>query len=207
MDDDRLRKLGIAGGAVALFVGFIFLTRWTGDDPDSVASLGDQEQADLEQFCWVFASDYIPYEVVLRMAAGEDVPDGEAGGLVGADSFAAQEIAQSVLTRLADRVPEEYGADARKAAEGLERAVDGNLDPEDVDSYVTGFDELQAKAADDCEAVAQLEDETDGSDIFGEPGDGGFGGDSGGFGEPPAGPGGPDGSGGFGGEVTVPVPI
>lgn len=189
MDDDRLRKLGIAGGAVALFVGFIFLTRWTGDDPDSVSALGDQEQADLEQFCWVFGADYIPYEVVLRMAAGEDVPADEAGGLVGADSFAAQEIARSVLTRLADRVPEEYGADARQAAEGLERAIEGNLDPEDVDTYVDGYEDLQAKAADDCEAVSQIEDD-DGSDMFGD--------DSGGFGEDP---------GGFGGEVTSTLPV
>ena len=192
MDDDRLRKLGIAGGAVALFVGFIFLTRWTGDDPGSVSALGDQEQAELEQFCWVFGSDYIPYEVVLRMAAGEDVP-GEAGGLGGADSYVAQDLARSLLSRMADRVPEEYGADARQAAEGLERAIDGNLDAEDLDSYVDGFEDMRARAADDCEAVSQLEDD-DGSDIFGdEPGDGGFGE-------------GPDG--GFGGDEspTLPVP-
>jgi hypothetical protein len=184
--DDRTRKLGLAGTGVALFAGFVALTNWTGDDPDSVASLDDQEQGDLAQFCAVFSGGFVPYDLVLRVAAGEAVSPEETAGVGILDSTAAQQLAQSQIDLLADRVPEEYGADARHAAEGLERALDGDLDPDEVDEYAASFQQLEAAASEDCDAVEDIQIGPSGDDggLFddGEGDGGGFGEDDGGFG-------------------------
>ena len=192
--DDRTKKLSIAGLAAALFVGFIFLTRWTGDDPNSVAALGDQEQSDLEQFCFVFSGNFVPYELLLRVAAGQAVSQDEASQLGILDSGVAQSLAENQIDMLADRVPEKYGADARKAAEGLQRALDGDLDANEVEDYVAGFRRLQDSAASDCDAVDSL-DNGDGSS--GDGSGGLFGGGSEGIGGSDQGP--------FGGDSVVPV--
>lgn len=192
--DDRTRKLGLAGMGVALFAGFVALTGWTGDDPDSVASLDDQEQGDLAQFCAVFSSGFVPYDLLLRVAAGQAVSPAETGDLAILDSAAAQSLAQSQINLLADRVPEEYGADARHAAEGLERALDGELDADEVDEYVASFQRLEDAAADDCDEIQDIELGPSGDDggPFGGDGDGGFGEDDGGpFGDGGDNPGGP----------------
>jgi len=183
--DDRTRKLSIAGLAAALFVGFIFLTRWTGDDPNSVSALGDQEQDELAQFCFVFSGNFVPYELLLRAAAGQSVSPEEAGELGILDSGVAQGMAENQIDMLADRVPEEYGADARQAAEGLQRALDGELDPEEVEEYIAGYQRLQESAADDCATVEDI-DSGDiespgggGGGFFGDDEEGPVGGDSG----------------------------
>jgi hypothetical protein len=155
--DDRTRKLSIAGLAAALFVGFIFLTRWTGDDPNSVSALGDQEQDELAQFCFVFSGNFVPYELLLRAAAGQSVSQDEAGQLGILDSGVAQSLAENQIDMLADRVPEEYGADARRAAEGLQRALDGDLDADEVEEYVAGYQRLQDSADDDCAALGAID--------------------------------------------------
>jgi len=194
--DDRTRKLGIAGLAAALFVGFIFLTRWTGDDPNSVSALGDQEQDELAQFCFVFSGNFVPYELLLRAAAGQSVSPEEAGELGILDSGVAQGMAENQIDMLADRVPEEYGADARQAAEGLQRALDGDLDPEEVEEYIAGYQRLQESAADDCATVEDI----DSGDI--ESPDGGGGGF---FGDDEQGPDGGDEQGPVGGDSGEPI--
>ena len=194
--DDRTRKLSIAGLAAALFVGFIFLTRWTGDDPNSVSALGDQEQDELAQFCFVFSGNFVPYELLLRAAAGQSVSPEEAGELGILDSGVAQGMAENQIDMLADRVPEEYGADARQAAEGLQRALDGELDPEEVEEYIAGYQRLQESAADDCATVEDI----DSGDI--ESPDGGGGGF---FGEDEEGPVGGDEQGPVGGDSGEPI--
>lgn len=193
--DDRTRKLGLAGMGVALFAGFVALTNWTGDDPDSVASLDDQEQGELAQFCAVFSSGFLPYDLALRAAAGEAVPSDQLADAGIFDSTAAQSLALSQIDLLADRVPDEYGGDARHAAEGLERAFEGDLDPDEVEEYVASFQRLEDAAAEDCDAIEGMElgPSGDGGGLFDEgDDDGGFGEDDGGFGE--------------GGPVGPPVP-
>jgi hypothetical protein len=191
--DDRTRKLGLAGMGVALFAGFVALTEWTGDDPGSIGSLDDSEQSDLVQFCAVFSSGFVPYDTLLRVASGELAPEvlSETGLM---DSVGVQSLAQSQINLLADRVPEEYGADARHAAEGLERALDGDLDPDEVEEYVASFARLEEAAAEDCEAVEGLDFGDGDGGPFGDGGDG----DGGGFGEADGGPFGSDGDGGSG---------
>lgn len=184
--DDRLRKLSIATGAVALFVGFIFLTRWTGDEPGTVDAMDDQDRFDLMQFCFVFQDGYLPYEAVLRLATGQAVDPEDAGVLAAFDSMGARSAAQGMLNQLADQVPEEYGDDARQVAEGLQRAVDGNLDPDQIGPYVESYENLQAQAAEDCDEIQSsgggglFDEGGDGSDGDGT-GDGDFFGDAGDF--------------------------
>lgn len=151
--DERTRKLSIAGVCAALFVGFIFLTKWTGDDPQSVESLGDQDRSDLENFCYGVASNFLPYETVLRTAVGLSEGGGDAGDIPGLDSPGAQGMAQGLLTTLVDNLPEKFSENGQLAAEGLERALDGDLDPDEIDKYVTAYDELQEEAAQDCSDV------------------------------------------------------
>jgi len=178
----------VAGMGVALFAGFVALTKWTGDEPGSVDALDEQEQGDLFEFCSVFStsSGYLPYDLVLRVASGEAVGPDELADVGIFDSTGAQSLALSQIDLLADRVPEEYGADARHAAEGLERALDGDLDADEVEEYVASFDRLEARAAEDCDAVEGIggggpfgEDGDGGGGPFDDDGDGGFGGDGG----------------------------
>lgn len=179
----------MAGMGVALFAGFVALTKWTGDDPGLVSSLDDQERGDLAQFCAVFSSGFAPYELVLRAGSGQGVAPEESVDIGILDSPVAQNLAQSQIDLLADRVPEEYGADARHAAEGLERALEGNLDADDVDEYVASFERLESEASEDCDVVGgiQFEPGGEGDDGFGEEDDGGR------FGEDdPFGDGGPE---------------
>src|SRR5882672_1779341 len=107
--DQRAKRLTIGVVAVALFVGFIFLTRWTGDDPHSVKSFDDAEKADLARFCIVFSGDYVPYETVIRVAVGQPAPGaasgGQGGDLGNASSFAQMDFLQGILRNLADSVP------------------------------------------------------------------------------------------------------
>ncbi len=158
--DQRARKLTIAGLAVALFVGFIFLTRWTGDDPHSVSSFDDGQKADLARFCTVVGSNYVPYETVIRVAAGQDPPaqsSSSNGGITSFSGGAEADFMQGVLRNLADSVPETWAADAHKAAEGLERAFEGNLTNDQIDRYVASYRSLQRKAAKDCKDVKGVE--------------------------------------------------
>jgi len=157
--DLRARKWTIAAVAVALFVGFIFLTRWTGDDPHSVASMDDGQKADIARFCAVFSSNYVPYETVIKVAAGQDPPESgpQSGGITSFSGGAEADFLEGVLRNLADSVPETWAADAHKAAEGLERAFHGNLSSQQVDSYVASFRSLQRRASKDCKDVEGVE--------------------------------------------------
>lgn len=152
--DERTRKLTIAGACAVLFVGFIFLTKWTGDDPQSVDSLGDQDRSDLENFCYGVQSNFLPYETVLRAAVGLSDGGGDASDIpILGDSQGAQNMAQGMLNTLIDDLPEKFSENGQLAAEGLERAVNGDLDPDEIDKYVTAFEDLQDDAAQDCSDV------------------------------------------------------
>src|SRR5947208_591540 len=106
---ERTRKLAITFCAVALFVGFIFLTRWTGDAAGSVAAMDDQETRSLSNYCSLFGSGYLPYETLLRGAAGlqgtsagdgnGNGSDGGSGGLGGivADNAGQLDFAREIL--------------------------------------------------------------------------------------------------------------
>jgi hypothetical protein len=147
--DDRARKLLIAGVAAALFVGFIFFTRWSGDDPDSVESLGDQDLSNLEQFCFVMNSSFMSYDVMLPTVAGLATAE---GGLP-VDTPAARGIAESFLIRFVDDLPDKFTDKGAVVAEGLEKALDGDLEPDEVERYVAAFEDLQAESASDCADV------------------------------------------------------
>jgi hypothetical protein len=132
--------------AVALFVGFIFLTKWTGDDPDSVDSLGDQDLSSLQSFCFAINSSFVSYDMVLAGAAGMATGDGGFSF----DSPATRDLAEGFLTNLIEDLPNKYTDNGSIAIEGLERALDGDLDPDDVPRYVDAYEELQADSAADC---------------------------------------------------------
>jgi hypothetical protein len=160
--DQRARKLSITGAAVALFVGFIFLTRWTGDDPRSVASFDDGQKADIARFCMVLQSDYVPYETVIRVAAGQQAPgngNGNDNNVITSygGSQAEGDFLEGILRNLADSVPDTWAADAHKSAEGIERALHGNISEQEIDGYVASFNSLQHKAAKDCKDVKGVE--------------------------------------------------
>ena len=143
--DDRTRKLGFAAVGLALFAGFVALTNWTGDDPDSVASLDDQEQDQLRGLCLVLSE--VPYDMLLTAAAGGDLMG--QGGMVG--------LGFDQFMSVADEVPDQFEADARHAAEGLQDALDGDLDPGEADEYIASFERLQAETADDCDQIQDIE--------------------------------------------------
>lgn len=144
--DERPRKLAIAGVAVALLVGFIFLTKWTGDDPDSVDSLGDQDLSSLQNFCFAINSSFISYDMVLAGAAGMSTGDNSFSF----DSPGTQSIVEGFLTNLVEDLPDKYTDNGSIAIEGLERALDDDLEPDDVPRYVDAFEELKADSAQDC---------------------------------------------------------
>ncbi|HEY8546855.1 MAG TPA: hypothetical protein VIL36_17465 [Acidimicrobiales bacterium] len=162
--DDRTRKLGLLAMGVALFAGFVALTKWTGDDPGSIESMDDAEQSDLMELCSVLASDFVPYETLLRVAAGE-LGRGALADVGFNDSAGVRMLVENQIDLLADRVPDEYGPDARHAAEGLERAMDGELEQGEVEGYVASFERLQREAADDCAALEEEYPPLDG-DLF-----------------------------------------
>jgi hypothetical protein len=146
--EERTKKLLIAGWAAALFVGFIFLTRWTGDDTEKVEALDGQELLELDSFCWAIAMESVPYEDLIRSAVGLSAAGG--ADVPQLDTPAGRNLAQSIITQFVDGLPERYSDDGQVIAEGLSRAIDGDLEPNQIDPYIAAFEDLQADAAQDC---------------------------------------------------------
>jgi hypothetical protein len=153
--EQRARKLTIAAVAVALFVGFIFLTKWTGDDPHSISAMDDGQRADIARFCVVVGSEYVPYETVIRVASGHKAPQTDPNGnaITSFSGGAEADFLTGILRNLADSVPDTWAGDAHKAAEGLERAFDGNLTEKQIDGYIASYRSLQRRAAKDCKDI------------------------------------------------------
>lgn len=146
--DERTRKLAIAATAVSLFIGFIFLTRWTGSDTETVESLDGQEMLDLENFCWALSMETIPYEDIIRSAVGLTSSDGT--DIPQFDTPAGRNFAQSVIVGFVDGLPERYSDNGELIAEGLNKAIEGDLEPDEIDPYLDAFDDLQRDAKEDC---------------------------------------------------------
>jgi hypothetical protein len=171
--EERARKLTIASGALALFVGFIFLTKWTGDDPGTVDSFDDAEKSEIAGFCVAISSDLADYETALRAAAGfgqieQNGQNGQGGfdpGGIGIGSG----FLETILRNLADKAPEDWAEDAHAAAEGLSQAYHGDLTEDEIDGYVAHFRSLQDKADKDCSKLGDVEPD---NGIFGPSEDG-----------------------------------
>jgi hypothetical protein len=165
MEPGLTRKLAIAAGAVAAFFGFVALTGWT-----SSGELDEQDKRDLGTFCYVMSlsSDY---EAMLRtavMPGGQDVLGG--GGAIdnGFSSF--------IENTLLEHAPETYRDDASHVVQGLERGLQGELTPDEVDAYIDDFHRLEDRSSGDCE---QFDDEPPDFGGGGEGGPFGFGGGGG----------------------------
>ena len=153
--DERARKLTVASGALALFVGFIFLTRWTGDDPGSVDSFDDSEKSEIAGFCMAISSDTVDYRTALEAAAGFGAGNSSSGGFT--PGGIGSGFLETILRNLADKAPENWAEDAHTAAEGLSRAYNGDLTDAEVDDYVAAYDSLRDKADDDCDQLEDVE--------------------------------------------------
>lgn len=161
--DQRARKLTITSGALALFVGFIFLTRWTGDTPGSVDSFDDAEKSEIAGFCMAIGSDTVDYETALRAAAGIGSGNDSSGGFDGVGIGSG--FLETILRNMADKAPEGWAEDAHAAAEGLSRAYQGKLSDDEVAGYVASFESLKDKADEDCSKLEDVEPSDTG--IFG----------------------------------------
>jgi hypothetical protein len=140
MTSQQTRKLAIAGGAVAAFVGFAFLTSWT-----SSGEMDEQERRNLSTFCYVLSLS-TDYESMLETALLPGGTDSFGGG--GAIDEGFSNFIQSTLLEFA---PERYREDASHVVEGLERGMRGDLTPEEADAYVADFRRLEQRASGDCE--------------------------------------------------------
>jgi hypothetical protein len=135
------RKLAIAAGSVAAFVGFMGLTSWT-----SSGEGDDQQDQDMAAFCYVVSSTET-YATVLQLAS---TSGGFGGGSTGVESQSAEILADALV----ERAPDEFLTQADRAVEGIDRALQGDLDPFEAEAYIADFEQLEADSRDDCEPYA-----------------------------------------------------
>jgi hypothetical protein len=169
------RKLAIAAGSVAAFVGFMGLTSWT-----SSGEGDEQEAQDMAAFCYVVSSTET-YATVLQLASASG---GFGGGETGVESQSAEILADALV----ERAPDEYITQADRAVEGIDRALQGDLDPFEAEAYIADFEQLEADTRDECapyagEGGGLVVPGADGGEgvIEQDGSDGGFGGSGGGF--------------------------
>ena len=146
MDPGATKKLTIAAGAVAAFVGFVALTSWT-----KSGDMSEQQTQELGTFCYVvsLSSDY---ESMLRTGSLPGGPDVLGGG-----GAIDQGFSTFIENTLLDYAPEQYRDDAAHVVQGLEQGIRGELTPEEADGYIQDFRALEARSSGDCE---QFEGET-----------------------------------------------
>jgi hypothetical protein len=135
------RKLAIAAGSVAAFVGFMGLTSWTSSGEGS-----EQDDQDMAAFCYVVSSTET-YATVLQLASASG---GFGGGNTGVESQSAEILADALV----ERAPDEFLTQADRAVEGIDRALQGDLDPFEAEEYIADFEQLEADTRDDCEPYA-----------------------------------------------------
>lgn len=140
MTPDARRRLAIAAGAVAAFFGFVALTGWT-----SSGELDDQERQELSTFCYALslAGDYENMIMTAAFSGGGDVFGGGGAIDTGISSF--------IESTLVDYAPSQYREQAGDLVEGLQRALRGELSPDEADEYVREFRNLEGQARGDCE--------------------------------------------------------
>jgi hypothetical protein len=140
MTPGQTRKLAMAAGGVAAFIGFVALTAWT-----SSGEMDEQERRDLGTFCSVLSLSF-QYESALDTAlvsGGQDV--------LGSGGASNRGFSNFIESTLLDFAPERYREDASHVVEGLERGLRGDLTPEEADQYVADFRRLEQRASGDCE--------------------------------------------------------
>src|SRR5262245_20749076 len=130
MERGHTRKLTIAAGCVAAFAGFVALTEWTSSGDEVV-----HQNADLATFCYVMSSSD-SYRTLLEVASS---PNGQVG--LGRVTSIEDQTAQFLTTSLIDRAPAKYQDQASHAVEGLRRALQGDLTPDEAQGYISSFDE------------------------------------------------------------------
>jgi hypothetical protein len=137
---DPRRKLLIAAGSVAAFLGFVALTAWT-----SSGEMDEQETRDMGNFCYVLSMSS-DYESMIRDAflAGGQGSFG-AGGAI--DSGFSSFIENTLL----EYAPERYREEASHVVGGLQQGLRGELSAEEADQYVADFQALENRASGDCE--------------------------------------------------------
>lgn len=165
------RKLAIAAGGVAAFVGFVALTSWTSSGQED-----GQNDADMAAFCYVVSSTE-SYATVLQIASASGGFDTGGGGGVDIEGETARFLADALV----ERAPDKYLNQADHAVEGINRAIEGDLDPFEADRYIAGFEQLERDSSEDCAPFAGQEGDI-GLIPSPSPGDEGEGEGGGGFG-------------------------
>jgi hypothetical protein len=157
MTPDPRRKLTIAAGAVAAFIGFVALTGWT-----SSGEMDEQERREMSTFCSALAlsSDYESTLMTAAFAGDQEVLGG-GGGLIDAG------VSSFIENTLLDAAPERYREDASHLVEGLERALRGQLTPEQASSYAADYQRLEQRATGDCEEFGDEPPDFGGESPFG----------------------------------------
>ena len=116
----------------------------------------------MSTFCYVLSlGDQYESQLTQGLASGGQEVLGGGGAI---DNGFASFMEGTLL----DFAPDRYRDDASHLVEGLERAVRGELTPEETDEYIADFRRLERRSRGDCE---QFEGETPdfggGGGIFG----------------------------------------
>jgi hypothetical protein len=130
----------VAGAVVLAYVAFAVFAQLIGEDETDRA-----EATRLNGFCTALYSDYAG---LLSTLAYE-------GDVIGpfADTAGGRQLYGEFIN--ADLAPEEFRDEVDHLAEGLDRAVNGELAPAEVDAYIRAYEELQEAARPTCDAVGQ----------------------------------------------------
>ncbi|MGH9213743.1 MAG: hypothetical protein ACRD2C_24170 [Acidimicrobiales bacterium] len=142
----RARGRLVAAVVALAYVAFAVFAQLIGEDQPDEAEL-----VRLDAFCAALYSDY---GGLISSLAYEGDAFGPLGGSEGGQPFFTGFID-------ADLAPAEYRDDVAFLTEGIDRAVAGDLPPEEVETYLDAYEDLRDRATPTCDRVGreiQIED-------------------------------------------------
>jgi hypothetical protein len=131
----------IVAGVVAAYVAFAVFAQLIGEDEDPVV----QDAASLDVFCTTLYSDY-PGILQMLVYQGDSFGPAGPGGPI-------SEGLSGGFFNVAQFAPAEFEDQAAYLVEGIQRASNGELAPNEVDAYIQAYDELRTEATPTCDRV------------------------------------------------------